>query len=464
MARPRASSSITPELISAVLFSPELLNLILEKLVHAVRTLGGAHDVLRLLSVCHAWNRAPTVRVALAQHWSLACHAVLSDGGHPGDVVREVCPFVQSSHPEDVGIAFFHVEESESTSTSEYLPYGLPELLDELTGASPDLFHTGGDVNYIVQVDGASYAARCDGGTYRFDGGPHRPHHASHAWEMSRGALEEDVYPHNGLAVALGCCFVSDCHVEGKGRVVALDAHDLTQRFSFGQGELINPLGLAWRDGLLWVADGGHPSAQGDGKGKGKLVAYSFHSPGPRCAHIIEGVDMPVGIAAAHGHLYVVCRDEACLHVLRVEEHLAQGARSALGGVPHTTHRLPKTRPRTKLYELVVHPKLPVAVVNAGEGLIAVFWSGEALGCKNYHDIYQIVSSNEAPTDPDAGSDGESNDEASNDGSSGSSDESSSEVSEGDTDGEESEDDDGSSGGSDEYSSSEVSEGDPDAD
>ena len=59
------------------------------------------------------------------------------------------------------------------------------------------------------------------------------------------------------IAVALGLCFVADCV---QGCVIALDAAELKVRFKFGYAELCNPLGVAWHEGLLWVADDNNQS------------------------------------------------------------------------------------------------------------------------------------------------------------------------------------------------------------
>jgi hypothetical protein len=50
-------------------------------------------------------------------------------------------------------------------------------------------------------------------------------------------------------------------------------------RFKFGYAELRNPLGVAWHEGLLWIADGNNQS--GHASPQGKLVAFSFAAPGP---------------------------------------------------------------------------------------------------------------------------------------------------------------------------------------
>ena len=392
------SPSISSALGSAVLHSPELLTLIFEKLIKSIRRFSEVKGALRLHALCQAWRGARAlVRKALHQHWTLGCYTILNNGGLPaGTHIENTSVYVQDPDGDGFGIGFF----SHDAEGDGYMPFGLPEMMAEMMGFElrwPNVKHFTGFIDEedgsgrackVAQAAGVTYVADRLGGVARFatstDPSP------SHVWEMdmSDAWLDDDQSPHHGIALALGLCFVTDCD---SCRVVALDANDLTERFSFGQAELNNPLGIAWRRGLLWVVDSGLGAS---GASDGKLVAYSFEAPGPLVAHVIEGVSFPVGVAAAHSSLYVTCRDERSLHVFCPEDYLAQGARSRLDSVPHDVHQVPGDDDGAyHFYDLAVHPDLPLAVVKLNpDDTMAVFWSADVLGCKNYHDTWQEIS------------------------------------------------------------------------
>ena len=179
----------------------------------------------------------------------------------------------------------------------------------------------------VAHVDGVRYITLESGGVARVEDGVGNKLWHTFLYPEAHEDIDPNEAPHLGIAVALDLCFVSDCV---RAEVVALDANNLRERFSFGRSELDNPVAVAWQEGLLWVAD-----ANPD---EGQLVAYSFEHHGPRMVHTILGVNVPVGVVAAHGRLYIACRDDGSVHVIRTAGYTAQGARSLLNSVPHESH------------------------------------------------------------------------------------------------------------------------------
>jgi len=272
------------------------------------------------------------------------------------------------------------------------LPFGFQELLEE-AGVPGDadeehfpFFLDEGrqyrvrDVTALTQAHGATYVAHKCGGVSKFEGdtpnaGP------AFSWERDIDDDDndhDDCDPHHGIAVAQGICFVSDiCSDGATSCIVALDAADLRVRFKFGFEELRNPLGIAWLNGLLWVADGRSRSDS-------RLVAFSFDSPGPRVVHTISKLCMPIAVTAAHGDcLYVTCRDERSLHCFRPADYTVQGVASRFDSAPRTTLRC-----GAPVYGCAVHPELPIVIAmgrrQRGRPSLEVFWSRSVLGCGNY--------------------------------------------------------------------------------
>ena len=425
---------------SAVLLSIELRDLILEAVALKVARFRDMHECLRLLALCKHWHHGSGVlRSALEQHWKLSSHSSLPydehtmsewpDGDGPVPVVFRL----------PSGCLQFRFIFHDFTDLD--LPYGLPNLLTEMgesalmTDRLLPLAPRGSDVSALTQAGSATYAALAEGGVCKFDDETLVGATPAHEWLYDHDT-EDEVLPHSGIAVALGLCFVADCV---QHCVIALDAVELKVRFKFGYAELRNPLGVAWHEGLLWVADGNDKSHHASPQGK--LVAFSFAAPGPLAIHTITGLDMPVGLASAHGRLHVTCRDEKAMHCFKPGTHagldraragytvrgmlmmrdaccaltargwspahavraraltlcaprsllaadyLAQGARSAFDSAPRST-----LRTVTELYQFAVHPELPVAIAvgNSADGRpsVEVFWSRNVLGCEGY-DLYK---------------------------------------------------------------------------
>lgn len=401
-------------LSTAVLHTPELRTLILENLVVKIQTFSDVWLALRHLALCKTWRDAASiVRKGIEQHWKMSFQTVLA-------CEQRDMSFL---NPDAFGLGFFKREHRRFEDSPYLSPYGLPELLVEMmcnagrldvgVGQFPLEFSHPRTIDYIaagrryhvpvsniVVAGGATYIALQNGRVEKYHALPQDlPETPAYAW--TRIYDDEDDQGTFDLVVAAGLCFVSYYDAEPPC-IVALDADDLSERFTFGASELRNPLGIAWREGLLWVADC-----------EGKLVAYSFEAPGPKLVHTIEGVDSPVGIATAHAHLYVTCRDEGRLHIFRPDDYIAQGSRSRFENVPHETLEVSGY----ELYGLAVHPELPLAVIaveveggGGGEDQqgVAVVWSGSVLGCEHYHRAHlEAEARRRAEAEADRDSDAE---------------------------------------------------------
>ena len=385
--------AISEALSVAVMLSPELRGLILHQLVLSIRRFSDVREVLRVLTLCTGWRKADaTLRDAIECHWTMSSYTVLNwlpvqDAGIKLGI------FMTTSSPGHPGICTFP-RQAAVTSCRYELPCGLPELFDEMVGTffdqTPSVTDEDDGMNVVAHADGVKYACFQSGGVARIVGSASYSHGCEWppAWAPADAPImDEDGAPHLGITVGSGFCFITE-HM--RRQVIALDAQDLTERFAFGRGELDNPVDVAWQDGRLWVADA---------SSAGRLVAYSFGHGGPRVVHTIEGIDHPVGVAAAHGRLYIACGDECTVHSIIAADYTEQGSRSSFESVPHDSHVI---RGGHKLCDLAVHPELPLAVVRVASTAedradddhnrwIAVLWSKSVLGCGNYHDAYQTL-------------------------------------------------------------------------
>jgi hypothetical protein len=254
------------------------------------------------------------------------------------------------------------------------------ERLGVMTSARSSTERFGSAVSAIAEVEDVYYVALADGRVNKYQScrrtGPRRQQSVK---LLTTEQMDEmgGQGPYNGLCVAMGVCFVSECCTN---RIHALDADDLSTRCTIGACDLTNPLGICWHRGLLWVANGEHTpnlsaGAASEQAARGRLIAFAFDAPGPRKVHEISGFHMPVGIASAHGRLYVSTRDDRSIHVLKVDgQSQAKLSREAL-----TLQVLTADRP---LYGLAVHPELPVIMAMASvedpsktKG-VEVFWGG----------------------------------------------------------------------------------------